>query len=517
MSLIAAASGPARPDRDALAAIAGALASRWLGAAMLAIAVVSQSFGHHNGDNSWLFTVAEKVIDGARPYIDIIESNPPAAFLFYAPAVYLARLVHVSVEFAASAFVFACCGASVFISGRILRVTGHFSRRELGFLANAAIFALLLLPGYSFAEREHNACILVLPILAAYVARVDGARVSTGCAFIAGLAAAFALAIKPHFALAIALPFLFVLARRRSLAPILAIEQLVTLAGILANVAIVVFLFPGYLAIAPATFDAYVPLREPLTWLLSEPWLIANVALLAGLGAAFGRGCLDARVAIPALASIGFIGTFFIQGKGWVNHGLPSVEMAFIAVAMAYAKVLHASDDKGRAEGWARTRRATLFLFFPALLGAPLLFGLLLPLTGFEEYKGLTAAVQRHAPAHPKIIALSSRLDVGHPLTRRVGGEWVGRPNAMWLMIFSQMFIDARLGDEAWRTRLAAYRDRDALGFREDVEARDPDIVLVVQDPRVQKAMKNPDIAAAMARYAPVETADGIDVWTRRR
>jgi hypothetical protein len=190
--------------------------------------------------------------------------------------------------------------------------------------------------------------------------------------------------------------------------------------------------------------------------------------------------------------------------------------MAFIAVAFAMAPGLCAADAGARAAFWARVRRVVLFAIMPSALAAPILFGVLLPATGFEEYKGLTAAVLRHAPPHPRVIALASRLDVGHPLTRRVGGTWVGRPNALWLAIFSQMYIDARWGDDVWRARLATYIERDTRGFREDVERGRPDVVLVVDDPRVVRAMTNPDIAAAMSAYAPVEVADGVAVWTRR-
>ena len=45
-----------------LADAARALSSRWLGAALVASAVASQAFSHQNGDNSWLFTAAEKTL-----------------------------------------------------------------------------------------------------------------------------------------------------------------------------------------------------------------------------------------------------------------------------------------------------------------------------------------------------------------------------------------------------------------------------------------------------------------------
>ncbi len=515
MSLVATAPAKIESAPGSIAGLARCLASPWLGVALAGAAVAGQSLGHQNGDNSWLLTVAEKTLDGARPYIDVIESNPPGAFLFYAPAVAFARLVHVSAESAAVGFVFLLAGLSILLTGRILTKAALLEQAERGFFLNAAIFALVFLPGFSFAEREHNACLLILPALAAFAARASGGRVALPDAIAAGLAAGLTVAIKPYFALPLALPFLFALVRRRSPALLWAPEQLAALLAIAIDVAVLALVFPDWFNLAPEAFDVYLPMKEPWFDLLTETWLLFNIGLLAGLPLAFGRDCLAPRVAVPALASIGFMGTFFIQGKGWVNHGLPGDELAFLAIAGAIAPIVCASEE-AREAGWARIRRAVLFVFMPILLAAPILFGDFLPLTGFEEYKGLTAAVLRDAPPHPKIIAISPRLDVGHPLTRRVGGQWVGRPNALWLMVFSQMFLDAGWGDAAKRARLEAYVARDALGFREDVASGHPDVVLVVVDPRIEAAMRNPDIAAAMTDYARVETVSGIEVWTKR-
>src|SRR5690349_11187977 len=54
-------------------------------AAVLAAAVLLRFFLLANTDVSWLLTVAERVLDGQRLYIDVIETNPPAAVLLYLP------------------------------------------------------------------------------------------------------------------------------------------------------------------------------------------------------------------------------------------------------------------------------------------------------------------------------------------------------------------------------------------------------------------------------------------------
>jgi hypothetical protein len=60
--------------------------------ALVVVAAALQSYGHLDGDDSWFITFAEKYLDGARPCVDVSDPNPPAAFLVYVPAVYLARI-----------------------------------------------------------------------------------------------------------------------------------------------------------------------------------------------------------------------------------------------------------------------------------------------------------------------------------------------------------------------------------------------------------------------------------------
>ena len=95
------------------------LLQRWqLSLVLVAFAILQQSLGHHNADNSWLFTVCEKLLDGAQPYVDVIETNPPASFMIYMPAVLLARMIGLPIEFVASVCVFSGVIACILQIGR---------------------------------------------------------------------------------------------------------------------------------------------------------------------------------------------------------------------------------------------------------------------------------------------------------------------------------------------------------------------------------------------------------------
>src|SRR5580700_9012905 len=73
-----------------------------------------------NPDVSWGLTMAEKILNGQQLYVDVIETNPPAAmFLFVVPA-WLAGLAGVRAEFVVGALVLFAAALSLWLAGRIL-------------------------------------------------------------------------------------------------------------------------------------------------------------------------------------------------------------------------------------------------------------------------------------------------------------------------------------------------------------------------------------------------------------
>ena len=502
------------PLRD-VAAYPGArlsqlLRRRELSIILVCFAIVQLSLGHHNGDNSWLFTLCEKILDGARPYVDVIETNPPASFMLYMPAVALARWLHLPAEFVVSVCVFAAAIASIAFTGVVLRASGLQSRRDEGFAFNAAIFVLIVLPGFSFGEREHIAAIAILPVLAVYAARAMNLRVSFSNALGAGLLAGLTMAIKPHFALAIALPLIVALWRRRSFSPLFQIENLAATGVVLAYVAVVFLRYPEFFSALPSIIDAYVPVREPFDVLLAHPWFLANCVLLTVLAGVGRQRCHQPCVAVLIAASLGFLGAYIAQGKGWVNHGLPGVALTMLAMCLVAAPAMAELAERRDLAAWTDLRRMILFGLAPAVVGLPILFGTVMQFSQLEEHPGLTAAVRRVGPPRPKIIALSGELDLGHPLVRTVGGEWVGQSHSLWLMLSAQFLLETRRGDA---TRLAQYVDQDARMFADNVRDRKPDIILVGDGEWTERMSAHRYIATAMKNYELVETVTKIGVW----
>src|SRR5690349_1975280 len=73
---------------------------------VVALAAIVRSASWLICDVSWLLTLCEKVLGGARPYIDFAEPNPPASILIYMPAVLIGHALDLAPELIVSLLTF---------------------------------------------------------------------------------------------------------------------------------------------------------------------------------------------------------------------------------------------------------------------------------------------------------------------------------------------------------------------------------------------------------------------------
>lgn len=498
--------------------LAAFLAGPWTTLLLVAVAVAQQSVGHIDGDVSWFITFAEKVLDGAVPYVDVTDPNPPAAFLALAPAVALARALGLPVEPVVAGLTFFAGALSIALSAAVFRYGAPRSREDWGLLLNAAVFLLLLAPALVFAEREHLALLSLAPLLATLAARAEGGRVPLPLRLVAGLGGGIAVCFKPFFVLALLLPALALAFRERSPRLLLSAENATAAALCLFYGVFTLAFFPAYADYAlPVIAEVYQPARE--TWprlaLTVAPF---NVAVLLALAIASARGFAHPPAApgfvapsaarVCAFASMGFLMAFLIQGKGWMNHAYPGLALALLAWCF------FALDGHPRARA-ARDGALFKFIFLPIFLAAPAMFGAGTLLGDVEEHPGLRAELARVAPAHPRLIALARELSFGHPATRQLGGVWVGRPNALWTASLAGYLLRGAT-DPATRARLEAYRRADFSGFAQDVGAGRPDAIIVEDRETREWARQQPETAHVLDGYEKTGQAGDIEIWTRR-
>jgi hypothetical protein len=358
--------------------------------------------------------------------------------------------------------------------------------------------------------------------------------------------------IKPPYAL-VAIVLLPYLVRRAGIAALLkSVEYYVAAAIGLAYVAAVPPAFPDYVAnILPIGLDLYAPIREPVASLLAAPGLLfAFVLVVCALRLARDDPG-DPLVAIPALAGLGALAAYLVQGKGWLYQAYPT--LAFFALAGGAALARFAQPKPRVALGAATFLAAALGLlalgrwplplaFVAAGVGAALAWGLegrrgaapiaemgvaamfgaacgLFAINGIET-PGIARALASLGP-HPTVASISESLAFGHPMVRRVGGVWVQSVPSLWITAAARRRIDENPGDAALAERMRVYIDADRDRLVADLERNRPDALLVGRlDTRFhQWAWSDPAITAARADYrlyaAETDTGFPAELWVR--
>lgn len=502
------------------------LSSYWPVALVVIVAAVLRCFIRFNSDVSWLLTLAEQVLAGARAYVDFTEPNPPASILIYMPAVELSRLANISAEVALTVLVFAGALVSLWLAGRCLGHDSPVQQGERPLLFALACALLLILPGDNFAERENIALISILPMIAVYARRMEGASPGAALAFVAGIGGGIAIAIKPYFALALLLPLpLVAWSSRKSFAKMMAVlfavENLATAIVVLAYGAILVWGFPDYSQhTLPLVLTLYVPLRYSLPLMLANPSVI--MVVLAGLVGA-GLGIKEYRspvVAVTSLAALGFTGALIIQGKGWPYHGYPPVALSLLVLCILLVR---------RFTKFMDTRASVTKPSADVMFGSGLLL-CLYALASFwllqepsREY--LVTVVSRMVPDHPKVFSIYGAPGLAFPLTRRLHGAPLGRTPFQWISAYTDRMLTAgeldptgrKVLDPALRRTIEDFARRDRAELADTIRTREPDVIIVGGNGEELWALSYPEIAAALRPYYKAKTVGDAEIWLPRK
>lgn len=447
-----------------------------------------------DGDVSWLITVAERVLGGDRLYVDIFETNPPASVWLYVPQVWLAQALGLRPETVvvaiAAAMALLCAACTLRLARQLRRPPDPL------LLAFVLGLATLILPGGLFAQREHYALLLAIPVLTGLALILEQGAIAARPALLAGLASGLIGVIKPHLLLAVLLPAAWVLLRRRTLRPFVTAASAAALVVFLYAAAFLILARP-YFDYLPLLADAYLPVREHWTLLLVGPGVFVPVTV--AVLALVARPREPSSLAVTLLLGMaGFALAALVQGKGYANHALPGTALGIAGLAVLLA-----------TSGAARERRILVGAALAALAATQLYttHGVLPP-------PGLADAVRRVAPASPRMITLGTELVTGHPVVRLVDGRWAGSSAAMFT---AQGVRYRRSGplQAGERARLERWYRADLAAFARDVAANRPDVVLV-EVAEKPWTFREPVLMHAVRDYRFAARAGEVEIWLRR-
>ena len=524
--------------------VVGAFVARFAPvAALIALAIAQQLRFGAFGDVSWMLTICEKWLGGGAPYVDFVETNPPAAIALYLPPTLVGHALGVRPEAAVVAFGLLCGGAALVYAAAILRVAGLTMGRQRVAVV-AAVAAIAVLPGRTFDERDFFVGLMMAPPLALWAARAAGLKTSLRDALACGVLLGLAIAIKPPYGaivLAVA-PYLWARVGWRG---VLAGAEFWIAGALVVFYAIAVAaFFPAYVHdVIPTLAAAYVPVREPLSGLLANAGTIGVIALLGVSLFLLREKALEPFHFIPLLAALGALAAFFVQGKGWLYQALPAGMIATIlagltlqgralsarrlAAAAAAAGIVYALGAlqwapplptamlvaviahfavAPRAEALDARLNGVAEMALAALVGALGAF-YAMPFPGAAE--SFERTLRALAP-HPTVAAIAPGLGTGFPLTRQVDGVWIMRRQGMLMTAGARYLLSRGLGDAA---ELHEVIDEDKAAAVADIVQGKPDAILVSRiNPAFHDwALADSDVSRALEGYRLIASNGGAD------
>lgn len=451
----------------------------WLGALLYHLP------GTINHDSAWYLYATDRWLDGARLYVDLVETNPPLVFYLHVPPVLLSKLTGLGLmpAFVLSTLVMVLASIALCIN------TTRSAREEephlWTVLLAGAFLTSLIVPKGTFGQREHLAVVLSLSYLFASAVRASGHSVGPMAATVAGLLAGVGLSLKPHFLLVPLLLELREVVRGRSISGAIRPDSLVLVSVVLLYGMSVPILHPEYLRdivpIAQATYGRGFGI--PLGPFLVHRFTLILLGTLA-IYVIVRLGMTERKVTDTFwLAAVGFFGAYLGQMRGFSYHVVPVLALVFIALLPLAAD--------GPLVGDRRLPHPTQRLV--SFLGIVVITTLIFSSGRYPSTKGspLYELIQREA-AGGTIAALGWNPSLGFPLVIEAGVRWGSRFPTIWPVpgAWHRLHGSGPRPSHEEERELNEIMDWTRRAVAEDLQKFRPDLVLIGE--RLQKSQFYP-------------------------
>ncbi|MGE3248527.1 MAG: hypothetical protein AB7J19_19575, partial [Beijerinckiaceae bacterium] len=480
----------------------------WLLAALAALAGMWwQRAAGTQPDVYWLTLMAERMLDGDRPYVDTFENNPPASIYIYVPAVLLARLLHISSELAVQIFTLGLLGLCLAATYAMLTRAGYSKNYPAQWLFAACVALFVLMPAETFAQREYIAAVLALPYLGLVAIRTAGVSASKWMIVTAGLAIGAVVAIKPPLACVALFASGIAFLAQRSWRVLFVAENWIGAGVFLTYTAAIFYFHAAFLSdTLPLLKDVY--LRDRLAVIVFiVPSFHAALFLLAHAWLMHRSDWLRAPEGILYAAAAGFLVSYFVQMKYFPYHIFPVCAFVMLAVSMSLLR----KDPEQRDNGEVLSRKQKLFSFAViAVIG----------IANFYLYQGrhfegrLTQALRSSHPA-PRVVGFTTYIGQHVRDVRNAGGTWVASFGQTYVPPIANSFRGYLSVDAQWEKRLQHWEQWTADVFLRDLKTKHPDIVLMTGNSDFNWPnwiARYPSLRTALAEYKfdrQVDFADG--------
>jgi len=435
--------------------------------AIFAVAIIQRWGSLITHDVSWSLYLAQRMAEGERIYVDLIEINPPLIFWLLSPVVWFSKVVGVSITAGLKAIVFTSAAVSTILCAGLIRKI-NFAASSFALVAIA--YVLTILPGSDFGQREHLLVIFSLPYLLLVVARREGVEINMAMIASVSLLAAIGICLKPYFVLMPILLesyLLLTLGWRRAL---FRPEQVIMVILGIAYAASIFIFTPQYLSrILVYGVEVYASgfgVGYLKTLLLAPLSAIGAVLAFYWLYVRPNQSA-DAIVIVLTLASIALFIAYMVQAMGWNYHSFPVLAMVVVLGTVLFARTFTNFQNDPKRQ------------LIPVMILAPFFFFILSPAINYSYPRNIASHLQTVVKKYTgtkSLVILTSDLWVGFPFVTESDQVWASRFPSLWL---TPGLVKRRLqigGTTPLLDEIEAYNRR---AVAEDIIRYKPQLVIV--------------------------------------
>lgn len=393
-----------------------------------------------NHDAALHLDIGRMLLEGKRPYIDVIDTNPPMIMYLSVIPAWIAKTFSLHLIPALHLFVVLVLLGSVMGSRALLRRCGLGLGENLCNIAAGGIavfsWALMLTPDMDWGQREHLYLLLYLPFFYCRWIRWEGGEAGWAASLLAGAAAALGTCIKPHFVVAALSVESIQALRGRRLKPLLKPEMALFVGGGLAYALHFAFL-PEEVRAAffgrwlPLVARGYVAYDQPWSAMLMRPGVV--LALMGSLaGWLLARPGRDANARLAGLfAILGAVSLllYLAQQKGWLYHQIPAMFGGAMAAALGvFRRVAGTGSPEAGSQG--PTLRLAAFVVGGTTMACVVVLGFKAQ-EGFRAWPdpGIGAIVGRYSQEGDPVLFVSTQVGSVYPLllqlNRRAASRYI--------------------------------------------------------------------------------------------
>lgn len=307
-----------------------------------------------NWDVSMYLQIGTMLLDGGIPYIDIVEINPPLVWYLHAIPAGISRLLGISLPLTFNLLVVV---AAMFSSALVYHLLKQSSDDDNWYApAIIALVPLISLHWFGkvgvFGQREYLFMLALLPYLILRILRYQKTEINLATTlFIGLLVATTAFTKAQYFGVLLIATELALAWRHKSIRPWVA-PEIIVIALFGAAYAAHFFALPEaawkafffrYVPLILGNYDAYSIDPDQLIRLFTTKILPPLIIAVGGTIIGWRHQSSVYRDILMLALLISIVGaiTFWLQGKGWPYHRIPTVFGAIVTIA-----VVISSSDK---------------------------------------------------------------------------------------------------------------------------------------------------------------------------